>query len=59
MVVRVTVVDSFAAGELIRLLVQEVDAEQVRFEPDRQQVCVEIDEHRYLLGARQAVQEAL
>ena len=90
MVVRVTVVDSFAAGELIRLLVQEVDAEQVRFEPDRQQVCVEIvkspdqaigrtlsvveawlgdggraptdveiDEHRYVLGARQAVQEAL
>ncbi len=84
MVVRVTVVDSVAAGELIRLLVHEVNAEQVRFEPDRQQVCVEIakspdqaigrtlsvveawladggraptdveiDEHRYVLGARQ------
>jgi hypothetical protein len=42
MVVRVTVVDSVAAGELIQLLVQEVDAGQVRFEPDRQEVCVEI-----------------
>lgn len=90
MVVRVTVVDSVGAGELIRLLVQEVDAEQVRFEPDRQQVCVEvakspeqaigrilsvvetwlgdgglaptdveIDEHRYVLGARQPVAESL
>jgi len=88
MVVRVTVVDSVAAGELIRLLVQEVDAEQVRFEPERQHVCVEIvkspdqaigrilsvverwlgdggrmatdveiDDHRYVLGARQPVGE--
>ncbi|MGZ4256505.1 MAG: thioredoxin family protein [Gaiellaceae bacterium] len=82
-----TVLDAEAAGELVRLLVQEVDAEQVRFEPDRQQVCVEIakspdqaigrilsiveawledrgraptdvdiDERRYVLGARQPVE---
>lgn len=84
MVVRVTVVDNSSAGDLIRQLVHEVDAEQVRFEAERQQVCVEIvknpdqaigrilsivetwlgdgdrapteveiDEHRYVLGARQ------
>jgi hypothetical protein len=90
MVVRVTVLDTESAGALIRLLVREVDAERVRFEPDSQQVCVdiarspdqavgrvlstveawlgdggraptdvEIDEHRYVLGARQPAVESL
>jgi hypothetical protein len=85
MVVRVTVVDSDSAGGLIRRLVQEIEAERVRFESERQQVCIEvmrnsdqalgriltvveqwlgdggraptdvqIDEHRYVLGAAPA-----
>jgi hypothetical protein len=89
-VVRVNVADSDGAGELIRLLVQMIEAEQVRFDAERRQVYievangpdhalgrvlgvvegwlgdggrapteVEIDDHRYVLGAPQAAGESL
>lgn len=42
MVVRVNVVDAGPADALIRRLVEEVHAEQVRFDSARQQVCIEV-----------------
>jgi hypothetical protein len=41
-IARVTVVDADSAGDLIRRLVQEVEAEHVCFESERQQVCVDV-----------------
>ena len=42
MLVLVTVADADTASGLVERLVSEVDAEQVRFEPERRQVCVEL-----------------
>ena len=62
MVVRVTVVDADQAAVLMQRVRREVDVELVEFEQARQQVRidveknpdatnVEIDDHRYVLGA--------
>jgi hypothetical protein len=41
-VVRVTVEDRGTSAELIRLLVQEIDARKLCFEPERGQVLIEV-----------------
>jgi len=41
-IARISVVDTDSAGDLIRRLVQDVEAEHVCFESERQQVCVEV-----------------
>jgi hypothetical protein len=41
-VVRVTVEDRNTSAELIRLLVREIDARKLCFEPERRQVLIEV-----------------
>ena len=42
MVVRVTVENRSTSAELIRLLVKEIDARKLCFEPERRQVLIEV-----------------
>jgi hypothetical protein len=39
--VHVAVRDSGAAGDLIRMLLEQLDAETIRFDAEQRQVCVE------------------
>lgn len=41
MEVQVAVPDSGSAGELIRMLLEELDGETVRFDAERRQVCID------------------
>jgi hypothetical protein len=60
-VVRITVADSAAAGDLSQRLLERVDAATVSFDPERSQVCIEVGGHadQALVRALDATEEWL